>query len=122
MARVSVIIPAYNAAKTVGRAVDSVLAQTFADFELIVIDDGSTDSTAEVVQSRRDQRIRCITVANGGVASARNRGLDLASGDLVAFLDADDAWLPTKLERQSNLMMRRASLGLCFTSAVLVDD
>lgn len=115
------IVPAYNASKTVGRAVNSVLAQTFSDLELIVINDGSTDSTAEVVRSRRDERARCITIVNGGVAGARNRGLDLASGDFIAFLDADDAWRPEKLERQLDLIGQRPTAGLCFTSAELVD-
>jgi glycosyltransferase involved in cell wall biosynthesis len=116
-----VIVPAYNASTTVGQAVDSVLAQTFGDLELIVIDDGSTDPTAEIVRSRRDQRIRCITIGNGGVAGARNLGLDLASGDFVAFLDADDAWLPVKLERQLELIGKQPAAGLCFTSVELVD-
>jgi glycosyltransferase involved in cell wall biosynthesis len=116
-----VIVPAYNASTTVGRAVDSVLAQTFGDLELIVIDDGSTDSTAEVVRRRRDRRLRCVAIANRGVSGARNLGLDIGSGDFVAFLDADDAWLPTKLERQLDLMEKRPAAGLCFTSVELVD-
>ncbi len=119
--RVSVILPAYNAAGTVGRAVDSVLGQTFRDFELVVVDDGSTDSTSEVVLSRRDDRVRCVKTANGGVAHARNHGLKASSGEFVAFLDADDAWLATKLERQLDTMIPRPSVGLCFTSAELVD-
>lgn len=121
MPRVSVIVPAYNSTATVGRAVDSVLGQTFGDLELIVVDDGSTDSTSEAVLSRHDERLRCVKTSNGGVSRARNRGLELASGDLIAFLDADDAWLPAKLERQLELMAKKANIGLCFTSAELVD-
>jgi glycosyltransferase involved in cell wall biosynthesis len=97
---ITVIIPAYNAERTVGIAVDSVLAQTFANFELLVIDDGSQDETADVVTARDDPRVKCVRTENGGVSVARNRGLDLAAGSYVAFLDADDAWQPTKLERQ----------------------
>ncbi len=115
------IVPAYNAAPTVGRAVDSVLGQTFSDLELLVIDDGSTDPTYEVVRARQDQRVRCIKTENGGVARARNRGLAISSGEFVAFLDADDAWLPMKLERQLDLMVQWPSVGLCFTSAEVLD-
>jgi glycosyltransferase involved in cell wall biosynthesis len=118
---ISVIIPAYNAARTVGAAVDSVLAQSFADFELLVIDDGSRDDTAEVVGGREDPRVTCITTDNGGVATARNRGLQRAAGSYVAFLDADDAWAPRKLERQHLAMSERPDVGLVFTSAQLVD-
>jgi glycosyltransferase involved in cell wall biosynthesis len=119
---ISVIIPAYNASGTVGTAVDSVLAQSFSDFELLVIDDGSRDDTAEVVQARDDPRVNCIRTENGGVSVARNRGLELASGSYVAFLDADDAWQPTKLERQHRAMSEMPRIGLCFTSTELVDD
>lgn len=115
------IVPAHNAARTIGIAVDSVLGQTIADLELIVIDDGSTDSTAEVVRSRHDERIRCVKTENRGVARARNRGIDLSSGEFVAFLDADDVWLPAKLERQLQAMEAKPSVGLCFSSAELVN-
>jgi glycosyltransferase involved in cell wall biosynthesis len=119
---ISVIIPAYNAARTVGIAVDSVLAQTFGDFELIVIDDGSPDNTAEVVRERSDPRVTCVTTENGGVSVARNRGVERASGSYVAFLDADDAWQPAKLERQIALLKERPDVGLCFTTTQFVDD
>jgi glycosyltransferase involved in cell wall biosynthesis len=117
-----VIVPAYNAARTVAVALDSVLGQTFADFELLVVDDGSSDGTADVVGSREDARVACVTIANGGVARARNHGLALTSAEYVAFLDADDAWRPTKLERQVQTLSVRPSAGLCFTAAELVDD
>ena len=120
--RVSVIIPAYNASRTVGTAVDSVLRQTFTECELIVVDDGSTDDTAGAVLSREDRRIRCVTTANGGVARARNHGLELARGEFVAFLDADDVWRPEKLKRQLETMDADSSIGLCFTSVAVVDD
>ena len=119
---ISVIIPAYNAARTVGAAVDSVLAQSFAGFELLVIDDGSQDDTAGVVNARNDPRVKCVRTENGGVSVARNRGLDLAAGASVAFLDADDAWKPTKLEQQHRAMSDQPDVGLCFASTEHVDD
>jgi glycosyltransferase involved in cell wall biosynthesis len=117
-----VIMPAYNAERTIGVALESVLSQSFEDFELIIIDDGSSDATKDVVRASSDSRIRCVSTQNGGVSRARNRGLSLASGELVAFLDADDVWYRTKLKRQVETMAARPSVGLCFTSAELVDD
>jgi glycosyltransferase involved in cell wall biosynthesis len=119
---ISVIIPAYNASRTVGATVDSVLAQSFADFELLVIDDGSQDETGDVVAERDDPRVNCVRTENGGVSAARNRGLELARGSYVAFLDADDAWEPTKLERQHGTMSERPEVGLCFASTQHVGD
>jgi glycosyltransferase involved in cell wall biosynthesis len=98
---ISVIIPTYNRSKLLGRAIQSVIDQTFADFELIVVDDASTDNTYEVVSAFEDQRIRFIRhEQNRGVSVARNTGLDAVLGDYITFLDSDDEWLPQKLERQ----------------------
>ena len=98
---VSVVIPTYNRAHLVGRAIQSVLRQTYSDFELIVVDDGSTDNTVEVVEAYQDPRIRLIRLArNYGVSRARNEGIQAARGEWVAFLDNDDEWLPRKLELQ----------------------
>lgn len=97
---VSVIIPTYNRAHLIPRAIQSVLSQTYRDFELIVVDDGSIDNTEEVVKSFDDERIRYIKhERNKGVASARNTGIKIAKGKYVAFLDSDDEWFPNKLEK-----------------------
>ena len=119
---ISVVMPAYNASRTVGAAVDSVLAQTFTDFELIVVDDGSQDDTADVVGARDDPRVTCVRTTNGGVSTARNRGVERARGSFIAFLDSDDAWLPEKLERQRAAMSAMPQVGLCFAETQFVDD
>lgn len=97
--RVSVVIPTYNRAHCVARAIDSVLRQTYVDYELIVVDDGSTDGTRELL-ARYGDRIHVILKPNQGVSKTRNRGIAEARGEFVAFLDSDDEWLPLKLERQ----------------------
>jgi glycosyltransferase involved in cell wall biosynthesis len=117
---VSVVIPAYNAAWCVRRAADSVLAQTFRDYELLVVDDGSTDDTAQLLRSY-GPAVSVVQKANGGLSSARNAGIAASRGELIAFLDADDWWLPTKLERQVELMRERPELGFCSTTAHVVD-
>lgn len=98
---VSVILPTYNRGYVLKRAVDSVLAQTYSNLELIVIDDGSTDNTQELLGSYNDPRLKIVIPGkNGGAAAARNRGLEVARGEYIAFQDSDDEWLLEKLERQ----------------------
>ncbi len=118
---VSVVIPTYNRADTVGHAVESVRAQTFTDYEIIVVDDGSRDNTAAVV-ARFGDAVRYIAQPNGGVAVARNRGVAEARGRYVAFLDSDDAWLPAKLERQMAFVAQRPELGFAYADARVVDE
>jgi glycosyltransferase involved in cell wall biosynthesis len=113
--RISVTIPAYNAAWCIRRAVDSVLAQTYRDFELIVINDGSTDATLDSLAGYGDQ-VRAISKPNGGLSSARNAGISAARGEFVAFLDADDWWLPEKLARQVALLDAQPNIGFCSTT------
>ncbi|MFW2456938.1 glycosyltransferase family 2 protein [Methyloversatilis discipulorum] len=117
--KVSVVIPAFNAAWCVKRAIDSVLAQAFRNFELIVVDDGSTDGTADTVRAYGES-VRLISQANGGLSAARNSGIDAAQGEWVAFLDADDWWKPSKLSAQTALVERMPELGFCSTWAEVV--
>jgi GT2 family glycosyltransferase len=102
--RLSVIIPLYNKAPHVRRALDSVAAQTFTDFEAIVVDDGSTDGGARAVAEFADPRFRLVSQRNAGPGAARNRGIREARGELLAFLDADDEWLPDFLEEGVRLL------------------
>lgn len=109
---VSVVIPNYNYARYVGQAIDSVLAQTYRHREVVVIDNGSSDDSPAVLRSYGD-RIRSVRQNNRGQSGARNRGIEESRGELIAFLDADDAWLPTKLERQVALF-DRPGVGLVY--------
>lgn len=121
---VSVIMPAYNAEGFIETAVRSVMAQTFTDWELIVIDDCSGDSTASIVErlAREDDRIRFLrNEENRGVAATRNRGLDLCTGSYAALLDSDDIWHPEKLERQLRLA-RTAGADIVYCSYGIVDE
>lgn len=122
MDKISVIVPSYNCANYIAEALESILAQTIAPHEIIVIDDGSTDNTKEVVQSIQSPLIRYIKQTNAGVSAARNNGLEHATGNLIAFLDADDRWLPTMLERQAATMSRNPELVLSFTNFIRFDD
>ena len=104
MVRVSIIIPLYNKAPYVRRALDSIQAQTFSDCEVIVVDDGSTDEGARIVESYTDARVRLVTQPNAGPGPARNRGIAEAKGEFIAFLDADDEWLPDYLSESLRLL------------------
>src|SRR5215467_11570142 len=108
---VSIIMPAYNAEKYIADSIRSVLAQTYTDWELIVVVDGSTDNTASLVQQfvTRDSRIKYFFQENGRLGKARNTGIKNASGSLIAFLDSDDLWLETKLELQLQEIGRASS-------------
>jgi glycosyltransferase involved in cell wall biosynthesis len=117
--QVSVIIPTYNSARYLAEAVDSVLSQTFSDFEVLVIDDGSTDET-ETVMRRYGPPVRYIQQNNGGVASARNRGIEESRGRYVAFLDADDTWYPHKLQRQLAALDEHADYLACYSAFTIV--
>lgn len=106
---ISVVIPAYNADKYIGRAIDSVLAQTLAPHEVIVVDDGSTDNTAQIV-AQYQSKVKYILQENAGASVARNTGIKDADGEWIAFLDADDEWLPNKLQLQINNLRQHPDL------------
>jgi glycosyltransferase involved in cell wall biosynthesis len=118
---VSIVIPAYNAATSLNTAVESVLAQTYAGVEVIVVDDGSTDDTPSVL-ARLGQRVRWTRQANRGPGAARNRGLGLARGAYIMFLDADDWILPEKVERQVQRLDGCASAGWVYCDVKYVDE
>jgi glycosyltransferase involved in cell wall biosynthesis len=116
---VSVVIPAYQAERTLAAAIESVLSQTYTDIDVIVVDDGSTDATGSVAQSYGSP-VTVIRTSNAGVSAARNTGIERSSGELIAFLDADDLWAPSKLARQVEVMDSDESIGLVTTSATAV--
>ena len=116
MPRVSVVIPLYNKVRHIQRAINSALVQTYQDFELIVIDDGSTDGGGDVVRQVKDSRIRLITQPNAGVSAARNQGVAEAKTDLVAFLDADDEWMPNHLATVMELRNTYPEAGMYATA------
>jgi len=121
---VSVIIPAYNAAATIDETLRSVRSQTHRTLEILVIDDGSTDETADVVcaQAAQDSRIRLVRQENRGVAVARNRGIEEATAELVAFVDADDLWAPEKIEKQIAALRKAGpSVALVYTWSATID-
>jgi glycosyltransferase involved in cell wall biosynthesis len=121
MPRVGVIIPVYNGALYIDKCIQSVLAQTFQDFEIVVVDDGSTDNTAQVVQAISDTRVEYVYQANRGPSAARNTGIRCSRGDFIAFLDSDDLWLPSKLEKQLQCFNQAEGAGLVHCSVIIVD-
>ena len=111
---VSIIIPTYNRAHLIGEALESVFAQTYLDYEVIVVDDGSTDDTREVLKSY-GKRIRVVYQENQGISAARNRGISVSMGCYIAFLDSDDVWLPEKLERQVSYLDQHPAVALLYS-------
>ena len=120
-AKIAVIIPAYNQAQYLTKAIQSVLEQTLPDFELIVVDDGSTDETRQLLDGIRDNRLRVIHQSNAGLPSARNTGLQKSSASLVTFLDSDDYFLPDKLEILSMYLEEHPEIGLVAGKAKYID-
>ena len=118
---VSVIIPTYNRAGIVGRAIESALTQTYHDVEVIVVDDGSSDHTRDVVRSF-GARVRYLYQANAGVTAARNRGIREARGEFIAFLDSDDEWKSWRVEAQVTALSQHAVAGLAWTDMAAVDN
>ncbi len=114
----SIVIPAFNADRFVGRAIKSALAQTYANLEIIIVDDGSSDGTARVVQSFSDQRVWYLFQPNQGQGAARNRAIRMSTGKYVTFLDADDFYLPRKVERQVAFLERHEEYQVIFCTVV----
>lgn len=120
MPKVSVIIPTYNNAGYISDAIDSVLTQTYDDYEIIVIDDGSTDDTKKVLE-KYNSKIRYFYQANKGISAARNRGMAEAKGEYIALLDSDDIWFPEKIAMQVETLERNKQIGLVGSLLKVVD-
>ena len=124
MPKVSVIIPIYNAEKFISETIESVVAQTYPDWEIIAVDDGSTDKTPEILKEyakKLPKKVRVITQKNSGVSTARNNAIAVAKGGHVAFLDHDDLWMPEKLEKQVKLLDSDKKLGLVYSDCDMID-
>ncbi|NMG06810.1 glycosyltransferase family 2 protein [Brasilonema sp. UFV-L1] len=122
MKKVSVIIPVYKVEKYVAATIQSVLAQTYENFELLIIDDGSPDKSIEICQQFTDNRIKIIRQENRGVAAARNLGIRHAQGEYLAFLDADDLWVPEKLEKHVEHLNNSPAVGVSFCRSCFIDE
>jgi glycosyltransferase involved in cell wall biosynthesis len=122
MPKVSVVIPAYNAMVYLPQTIDSVLNQTFTDFEILVINNSSSDNIIEWISQIQDSRITLITHENQGATNSRNLGISIAKGEYIAFLDADDIWEKTKLEKQVSCLDKNPSVGLVYTWTQLIDS
>ncbi|MBA5874284.1 MAG: glycosyltransferase [Nitrospira sp. CR1.2] len=121
MPRVSVVIPTFNCERFIRRTVDSALAQTYRDFEVIVVDDGSTDGTREIMEEF-GLRVRYLVQSNQGASAARNRAIESATGEFIAYLDADDLWAPDKLARQVEYLDAHPACGMIHTEVAVVDE
>src|ERR1700738_1594603 len=121
MPRVSVIIPIYNGGATIERALKSVFEQTFTDFEIVVVDDGSTDDTPSVL-ARFGDRIRVIRQPNRGLPGARNAGVAVSRGELLALIDHDDRWLPQKLELTVRALLDNPGAALVYSDMIVVNE
>ena len=117
---ISIIIPAYNAEKYITETINSVLNQTYTDWELIIIDDGSTDNTAKIIKQfcEKDDRIKYYYQENGGVSSARNLGIEKAEGNIIAFLDADDIWLENNLSEKNKVLSENEDVNWVFSQII----
>ena len=121
MSKVSVIIPTYNREKLISRAIESVLAQVYPVYEIIVVDDGSTDATKSVL-APFNGKIKYIYQKNAGIAEARNRGIKESSGEYIAFLDSDDYWAPEKLAEQVKVLDANPQVGIVFAPMPIVNE
>jgi glycosyltransferase involved in cell wall biosynthesis len=122
MATVSVVIPVYNGEKTIRETIESILNQTFKDFELIIINDGSEDATLEVVSSFQDTRLKVFSYPNAGLSASRNRGTFHAVGEYISFIDADDLWTPDKLEAQLKTLQDNPEAAVAYSWTNYIDE
>jgi glycosyltransferase involved in cell wall biosynthesis len=122
MPKISVIIPVYNAEETIKETLKSVLSQTFSQFEIIVINDGSQDKTLEIVSRILDPRLKVLSYPNAGVSVSRNRGISQAAGEYVSFLDADDLWTPDKLETQLKALQANPQAAVAYSWTDWIDE
>ena len=122
MPLISVVIPVYNGEKTILETIESVLNQTFQDFELIVIDDGSTDQTAEIINRIQDSRIKIFSYSNAGLSASRNRGIAKARGEYISFIDADDLWTADKLESQLKALQENPQAAVAYSWTDCIDE
>lgn len=120
--KVSVVIPVYGVEQYIADAVRSVLQQTYTNFELLIIDDGSPDRSIEICQQISDPRIKIIHQQNRGLSAARNTGIHHAEGEYIAFLDGDDLWLPEKLEKHVDHLESSAPVGVSFSRSAFIDE
>ena len=121
---VSIIMPAFNRQRYLAESIESVLNQTFSDWELILVDDGSSDSTPAIIERYRlsfPERVKPISQANSGVAAARNTGIKASTGELVAFIDSDDLWHSRKLERQVQSLREAGDVAFVYTGYEIID-
>lgn len=121
VATVSVIVPTYNAEKTILETIQSIQNQTFSDVEIVVINDGSRDRTVEILAAIDDPRLKVFSYENGGLPVARNRGIDRATGHFLSFIDADDLWTPDKLERQLAALAQHPEAGAAYSWTAYID-
>jgi glycosyltransferase involved in cell wall biosynthesis len=119
---VSIVIPVFNGELTIKETVTSVLNQTFLDFELIIINDGSSDSTLDVLAEFKDTRVKIFTYTNSGLSASRNRGIDHALGEYISFLDADDLWTADKLEAQLNALQEYPEAAVAYSWTDFIDE
>ena len=123
MANVSVVIPTYQCGRFVSQSIDSVLGQTFKNFEIIIVDDGSTDHTQEILNNYSNMNnIKIIRQSNQGPSAARNLGIRMSTGEYIAFLDADDIWLPNKLEKQIEYLEKHPKVDLIYCDSYLFNE
>lgn len=119
---ISVVVPAFNSEKTIRETIDSVLNQTWKNLELIVINDGSQDSTLDIINSIKDPRLMVFTYTNAGVAASRNRGSSLAQGEFISFIDADDLWTTDKLETQLKALQNNPQAAVAYSWTDHIDE